>query len=61
MKDKSSLTRVTHKFFWWCRECGWWTEVDFSGLCSDCRGEPDPRRGASPEEMRRLAQCDRCL
>lgn len=58
--DESSATRPL-KFYWWCRECGWWCEVDLSGLCSDCRSESDSNhRGATPDDVERLAQCGRC-
>ena len=50
------------RFFWWCRECGWWAEVDLGGLCSDCRHHSDrKRRGATPEERDRLRVCRTCL
>lgn len=49
------------RFFWWCRKCGWWAEVDFSGLCSECRHDSDRRRrGATPEELEQLGACRRC-
>ncbi|GEM_PF-6464081 len=49
------------RFFWWCRECGWWTEVNLSGICADCRNDRgSDRRGAEPEDLARLARCGRC-
>jgi hypothetical protein len=49
------------RFSWWCRECGWWTEVDFSGICEDCRNDPDgKRRGATGDDVARLQRCERC-
>jgi hypothetical protein len=53
--------RNTVRFFWWCRQCGWWSEVDFAGLCSECRHDSDgKRRAATPEDVERLSSCRRC-
>jgi hypothetical protein len=51
----------TIRFFWWCRQCGWWCEVDLSGLCSDCRHDSDRRRhGATPDDVDKLKACRKC-
>lgn len=60
--DVAAPPRGTIRFFWWCRECGWWSEVDFGGLCSACRHESDHKgRGATPEDIEDLRACRRCL
>lgn len=49
------------RFFWWCRECGSWTEVNLSGICADCRNDSGrDRHGAEPEDLERLTTCRRC-
>lgn len=63
MTNERSPARIHYslKFSWWCRQCGWWTEVDLSGLCPDCRHESDrKRRGPTPEEREELGTCARC-
>lgn len=48
-------------FFWWCRQCGWWSQVDVGGLCENCRDESDKKgHGATPDDVERLRQCARC-
>jgi hypothetical protein len=60
-KEIAPASRDTIRFFWWCRQCGWWSEVDFAGLCSTCRHESDrKRRGPTPEELEELGTCRRC-
>jgi hypothetical protein len=50
-----------YKFSWWCKQCGWWSEVDLSGLCSVCRNESDRKgRGATPDDVARLGRCRSC-
>ena len=54
-------SKLTIRFFWWCRQCGWWAEVDFGGLCSGCRHESDRKgHGATPDDVERLSRCARC-
>lgn len=49
------------RFSWWCRNCGWWTEVDLSGYCAACRYDEDrKKRGPLPEDSERVRHCRRC-
>jgi hypothetical protein len=59
--EVAAVTPGTIRFFWWCRLCGWWSEVDFGGLCPDCRHQSDRKhRGATPDDVERLTGCARC-
>jgi hypothetical protein len=61
-EETAPTTSCAIRFFWWCRQCGWWSEVDFGGLCSTCRAESDDKdRGATTEDKERLSACRRCL
>jgi hypothetical protein len=62
MTDTNATTPVnTIRFSWWCRQCGWWSEVDLCGYCSQCRHNLDRRqRSPSREELALLGECRRC-
>jgi hypothetical protein len=63
MSDPSdtSASKPPIRFFWWCKECGWWNEVDFGGLCADCRSHSDGKgRGATPDDRERPGVCRKC-
>jgi hypothetical protein len=49
------------RFQWWCRQCGWWSEVDLCGYCSQCRHNLD-RKGRTPtrDALARFVECRRC-